>query len=158
MATPVLAETTITINAPIEKVWAIMTDTANYPAWNPFVFKAEATGNVTQPGNKMLLFVRWQNGKQDSSHEIITDTQAPHTGADGVKKAYWSYRFTGKLAAWGLVMAVRCQWLQQNADGTTTYSTKEEFNGLLKAFIPLANVQNGFERQALALKNVCEKL
>lgn len=134
-----------------------MLDAANYPKWNPFVVNVKAKGHLAVPGNKMTLFVKWNDGKQDSSDEVITDTRAPYTDTDGIKKAYWSYRFDGRLNALGLVRAIRYQWLQQNPDGTTTYRTREEFNGLLKQFVPLAKVQNGFERQAAALKAEAER-
>jgi|ERR1043165_1248656 hypothetical protein len=153
----IAAETSITINASIEKVWQIMLDTAKYPAWNSFVVKAEAAGDPSKPGNKMKLFVKWQKGGGASSNEVIADTQAPTLESDGKKRAFWSYRFVGPLATTGMVQAVRYQWLEETVPGVTLYRTREEFKGLLKLFIPLANVQQGFERQAADLKRHCEK-
>ncbi len=159
MATKIAAEASININAPIEKVWQTMLDINNYPKWNPFVVRAEGEGDMAVPGNTMKLFVRWQNGGQASSNEEITDTKLPFTDKDGSKRAHWSYRFTGPLNNLGLVKATRYHWLEQNAGSqTTTYRTREEFNGLLKAFIPLAQVQNGFDRQTAALKAEAERI
>ncbi len=159
MAKPSVAETSININAPIEKVWQIMLDINNYPNWNPFVVRAEGEGDMAVPGNTMKLFVRWQNGGQASSGEEITDTKLPFTDTNGVKRAHWSYRFTGPLNNLGLVKATRYHWLEQKTGTPTTiYRTREEFNGLLKAFIPLAKVQDGFERQAAAFKAEAERI
>ncbi len=146
------AEAKITIQAPIERVWQVLLDTNNYKKWNPFVVNAEAEGDVTVAGTKMKLYVKWRNGKGASSNEIITDTKPPYIDDAGIKRAHWSYRFTGWLHTLGLVHAVRYHYLEELKDGSTAYRTHELFTGLLKNFIPLADVQNGFERQTEALK------
>jgi len=150
------AEAKTIIQAPIEIVWQVLLATDNYKTWNPFVVNAEAEGDVAVPGNKMKLFVKWRNGKGASSDEIITDTKLPSADSTGVKRAHWSYRFTGWLHTFGLVHATRYHWLEELTDGSTAYSTREEFTGLLKMFIPLADVQDGFERQTEALKREAE--
>ncbi|CAF0902283.1 unnamed protein product [Didymodactylos carnosus] len=105
----------------------------------------------------MKLYVKWANGKEDSSDEIVTDTKPPHVDSAGYKRAHWSYRFDGYLHYFGLVRATRYQWLEQQSDGTTNYHTREEFSGTLRNFVPLADVQNGFERQTKALKACAER-
>ncbi len=154
---PIAAEVNIIINGPIERVWKVLLDTSNYKTWNPFVVNAEAEGDAAVPGNKMKLFVKWRNGKGASSDEIIADTKLPYADSTGVKRAYWSYRFTGLLHTLSLVHATRYHWLEELTDGSTAYSTREEFTGLLKMFIPLADLQDGFERQTGALKREAEK-
>lgn len=153
----VIADTTILIDAPLEKVWQVLLDTENYSAWNPFVVKAEAEDGVAMPGNKMKLFVRWKNGKGTSSTEIIDETKPLYTDINGRKRTYWSYRFTGLLHKLGLVHAICEHMLEQFTNGKTAYRTREEFTGLFKYFIPLADVQDGFERQTEALKKEAEK-
>ena len=148
----VAAETRISINAPLEKVWHVMLHTDAYSAWNPFVYRADRTGDVSQPGTTMKLYVRWKNGGTATSGEIVTDVQAPVTDTNGNTQAHWAYRYTDILAILGLVKATRYQWLTQQPGGPTTYHTREDFTGLLKHFIPLKAVQDGFERQAKALK------
>ena len=64
-------EAEIKIDAPIEKVWAIMLDTATYAEWNPFIVLAE-TSDPPGVGNSIVLHVRWNNGKQTTSPERIT--------------------------------------------------------------------------------------
>jgi hypothetical protein len=152
----IAAETQLTINAPLETVWQVMLHTDAYGEWNPFVYLADRAGDVSQPGTTMKLYVRWQNGGTATSGEIVTDVQAPVTDANGNTSAHWAYRYTDVLARLGLVKATRYQWLTQQPGAPTTYRTREEFTGLLKYFIPLKAVQNGFERQAAALKTRAE--
>lgn len=159
MAGPVVAETFITLNAPIEKAWQILLDIDRYAQWNPFIIRAEGEGDMARPGSNMTLYVRWHTGGGATSKEEITDTKAPFTGTCGEKQAYWSYTFKGPLNSLGLVKATRYHWLEQRPGAnTTTYRTREEFNGLLKAFIPLHKVQNGFERQTAAFKAEVERI
>jgi len=153
---PLIAETSIIIHAPIEKVWQVLIGVNDYPHWNPFIIKAEVNGDVTKPGTEMKLLVKWKNGKQDFSDELIEQVTPPHF-AEGLKQAMWSYRFVGKLHSWGMVHAVRYHWLNQQHDGSTSYRTREEFTGLLSRFIPLADVQDGFERQSNAMRDICQQ-
>ena len=53
---------------------------------------------------------------------------------------------------YGLVRAERLQELEALGPASTRYATSEFFTGALAAFIPLAKVQEGFERQTAALK------
>lgn len=145
------------INAPIERVWQVMTDTRNYAAWNPFVVSIHTDGDATQPGTAMKFTVQWKNGSKASSNEQVTEAMPPYADTDGIKHAHWAYVFTGPLDKLGMVHAIRHQWLTQNADGTTTYKTQEVFTGWLISFLPLAKVQDGFERQAKALADYTEK-
>jgi len=36
-------EATITIDAPTAKIWSILTDTANYPEWDPYAIRIEGS-------------------------------------------------------------------------------------------------------------------
>jgi hypothetical protein len=148
----VLAEATAQIDAPIEVVWRVMTDLAAYPEWNPFVVSIDAK-EAPRLGSRMKLHVRWSDGGTATSDEEVTQLDQPSGG-----RATFAYRFTGPLDALGLVKAVRVQALEQSAGGPTIYTTREEFGGLLTRFLPLAKVQDGFERHARALKARAESL
>jgi hypothetical protein len=153
----VIAETEITVNAPIEKVWELMLNVHEYRKWNPFVVSIETYGDVSKTGTAMKLHVRWMNGGMQTSNEIIEEVFPPKIGERGKKLAHWSYRFTGPLDKLGLVHALRFQWLEENSDGTTSYKTREEFSGLLTGFLPLKKVQDGFERQAKAIRDYFQR-
>ncbi len=53
-------KTSIDIAAPADKVWALLTDLAAYPSWNPTVDKV--AGQVVL-GGKLTVFARIANGK-----------------------------------------------------------------------------------------------
>lgn len=153
----IVAETEIKIKAPISKVWQAVIDVADYPQWNPFVIKAETTGSTTIRKTKMKFYILWGNGTTENSDEVVADAKAPQPDSEGVLRAHWSYRFNGWLHYFGLVRAIRYQWLHETAPSETVYRTREEFKGLLKSFVPLDKVQDGFERQAKALKFFVEE-
>jgi uncharacterized protein YndB with AHSA1/START domain len=39
-------KTEILINAPIEKIWAVLTDVSYYSSWNPFITKIDGDAEV----------------------------------------------------------------------------------------------------------------
>lgn len=157
MPRAISAQTSIAINAPIERVWQVMTDVAAYPQWNPFVVNIDAAGDVTMQGTAMKFTVKWLDGGTATSQEIVTEAQVPYADSKGVKHAHWAYVFNSWLHRFGLVHAIRHQWLEQQPGSITIYRTEEVFTGLLKKFIPLAKVQDGFERQAKALAHFAEQ-
>lgn len=147
------AHTTCVINAPIEQVWAIMTNIQNYPAWNPFVYKIEADSLAPKAGGKMTFSVQFEKGSKARSKEFVT-VFTPPTAAEPT--AYWTYRFDSFLHKIGMIRAIRTQELRVLPDGKTAYSTTEIFSGWGQAFVPIEQVQLGFETQAAALKKACE--
>jgi hypothetical protein len=104
--------TSINLPAPPEKVWAVLTDFAAYPTWNPFITHAEgdwAVGNtvaITAGGMafkpKVLAF--------DPGREL---------------------RWKGKLLFNGIFDGEHYFLLTDNGDGTTSLEHGEYFTGLL---------------------------
>jgi hypothetical protein len=144
---PVFAEAAVEIDAPPEHVWAVMTEFSRYHEWNPFIVRVDQAGPLAL-GAEMRLHVRWHDGGGASSGERITELVPPAGDEPGVL----AYGFTGALPAMGLVRALRIQRVEPLVAGRTRYFTREEFTGLLIRFLPLAKVQDGFERHARALK------
>ena len=145
----------VDIDAPIDRVWAVMLDTGAYGAWNPFVVRAEC---ATPPkvGDPITLHVRWANGRGTTSPERISQVDPPYD-EDGVRRATLGYVYEGLPAKLGLVRGTRHQRLSQAPGGPTRYETVEEFSGPL---VPLAGpkrVAEGFRRHAEALKARCEE-
>lgn len=145
---------TVTIQAPIDRVWAVMTDTDAYGAWNPFVFRADCPTPPTA-GDPITLHVRWRNGRTSRSPERISLVEPPH--ADGeLLRATLAYVYEGLPARLGLVRGTRFQRLHQTAGGPTVYETVEEFSGPLVRLAGPERVADGFRRHAEALKAHCE--
>jgi len=146
------ATTTIDIAAPIDLVWKVMTDLRGYAAWNPFIVNVEDAPAVLTVGSTFRLHVKWARGGGATSGERVTRLEPP----DG-RAAVLSYRYTDFLDRIGGLHAERIQLLESFAGGTR-YWTSEEFRGCLVPLLPLAQVRDGFERQAQALKSHAESL
>ena len=153
----VRAEAEVDIDAPIERVWGVMLDVAQYPAWNPFIVRVDAAAPVVV-GTRLELHVRWGNGGGVVSPEQVTRIEPPAAAGAPLREALLEYRFIGLPSTLGLVRGARIQALAERAGGGTRYRTHESFRGLLTAFVPIARVRDGFARHARALKERAESL
>lgn len=161
------ASTSIEIDAPIDVVWAAMTDLRRYHEWNPFIVAIDDAPADPAIGTRLRLHVRWQDGKTVRSWETLTRldppaAQEPAPGGNAVppgqRTAAMAYEFSSWLARAGFVVASREQTITQQPGGPTVYRTEEAFNGLLGRFVPFANIEDGFRRHARALKQRAEML
>jgi hypothetical protein len=140
------AETAIDIDAPIDTIWSVMLDFPSYPEWNPFIIGYEGPKTLAI-GTRFRLTVEWANKKRASSVEQVT----------GLEPYALVYRYADLPSVFGLVLAERQQILTAK-DGRVHYWTRDAFRGPLTPFLPLAAVQDGFERQARALKARAEAI
>lgn len=136
------------IDAPIERVHAIMMDFARYGEWNPFVVGIYGEARV---GVVLTLDVRFHDGRRHRTRERVEVLTTPGDRAE------LTYRFLGPLARLGLVRGMRRQVLTRLGADRTRYETEESFTGLLVAFLPCADIQRGFEDHARALKRRAEQ-
>lgn len=144
----------VEIDAPIDIVWSVMVDTRSYSEWNPFVIRADCP-MPPQPGDPILLHVRWADGKGTRSPERITVVDPPQV-VSGVQTATLAYVYEGIASKLRLVMGTRFQRLIQAPGGPTTYTTFEEFSGPLVRLAGPERVADGFRRHAAALKQRAE--
>jgi len=157
--TPV-AETSVDIDAPIDLVWEVMTDVARYREWNPFVVALTPVrpGPLTV-GSDIHLEVRWGRGGGTRTLERVTRLDGPAARpGDPTRRSTMEYIYLGWLPRLALIRGSRLQSLEQAPGRPTTYRTSERFTGLLARQVPLAKVQDGFERHARALKQRAEAL
>ena len=148
---PIHAITTLELNAPIDRVWQVMTELGSYKEWNPFVVDVVGPTRPLQIGDPLTLSVVWADGGKLQSGEKVTQVEPPHDEA-GLRRAVLAYCFTGWIPALNLVRSTRVQSLEQKAGGPTVYTSLEEFRGFAAAYVPLQKVQDGFDRHARALK------
>jgi hypothetical protein len=147
---------TVAIDAPLETVWSVMMDIDAYGEWNPFLFRAECR-TPPQPGDPIVLHVRWPNGRTTRSPERVTVVEPPQQ--DGTTtRATLAYVYEGLPAKLGLVKGTRYQRLSKVPGGPTVYDTVEEFSGPLVALAGPSRVADGFRRHAEALKVRAESL
>jgi hypothetical protein len=141
---------TVAIDAPLETVWAVMMDIDAYGEWNPFLFRAECP-SPPEPGDPIVLHVRWPNGRTTRSPERVTVVEPPHQDGE-TTRALLAYVYEGLPARLGLVKGTRLQRLSQVVGGPTVYDTVEEFSGPLVPLAGPGRVADGFRRHAEALK------
>jgi hypothetical protein len=139
------------IAAPIELIWEIMIDLKGYAEWNPFITRVLDCERITAVGQRFRLNVTWSNGKGAVSGERVTDLHPPRNG-----EARLAYVFTGWMSSIGMIRAERVQTLRVLDKNTVRYSTGEAFNGWGAKGVPIADVKDGFERHAAALKRHAE--
>jgi uncharacterized protein YndB with AHSA1/START domain len=80
---------TVSIDAPLDRVWEVMTDVAAYDEWNPFVYRVECP-TPPRPGDALVLHVRWANGRSSVSPERISMMEPPYQD-DGIRRAALAY-------------------------------------------------------------------
>jgi hypothetical protein len=98
---------TIQIDAPPEAVWAVLTDLARYPEWNP-LFR-EASGQVVvgnritlrsvHPANSRLMTVKPKITVADPDAELRWVSSFALTAVDGGTRLEQSETFRGLLTA-----------------------------------------------------------
>jgi hypothetical protein len=139
------ARAQLDIDAPIERVWDVLVSLERYPEWNPFVVKVDGAARAGLQQH-LTLHVVFSGGLRVRSGEFVTRVDPPGDVAT------LAWRFTGLLPTLGLVRAERVQTLSRGPGGRTRYESVEAFDGLLRHFVPVGRVVDGFERMAQALK------
>jgi hypothetical protein len=104
--------TTIDLPCSPKKAWAVLTDFAAYPNWNPFITQASGDWAVGKTVEITAGGMRFQP-------EVLQFSAG--------KELRWK----GKLLFNGLFDGEHYFLLTQNGDGTTTLEHGEQFSGLL---------------------------
>lgn len=143
MARPT-AKISVVLDAPIGRVWEVLTALDRYADWNPFIVRIDGAARP-KVGDALVLHVQWHDGGGVASGELVTHADPPGD------TALLAWRYTGILPALNCVRAERQQRLTSLPNGTTRYESEEGFDGWLSMFVPLTRVQRGFEQQAEAL-------
>jgi uncharacterized protein YndB with AHSA1/START domain len=133
---------TTTINASPETIWEILTNANGYPDWDPGIDRIE--GHIAM-GEKVKFFTKFNPSRAFA--------QRVTTFEPGRKMV-----FIGGLP-FGLFKSERTYDLTANADGTTTYVTREVFS---RSQLPLfgrkiPDLTERFEKAAAGLKELAEK-
>lgn len=139
-------KTEITIHSDPAKVWAILTDFAKYPDWNPFIpsLQGEAKKGsklkvrILPPGAKGMVF----------TPKVLS--AEPHK----------ELRWLGHLLFPGLFDGEHAFELVAQADGTTLFKHSERFKGILVGLFKkqlLNNTLKGFEAMNQKLKERAER-
>ncbi len=138
--------TEIIIDAPVQKIWEILSDLSQYATWNPFIiyakglFREGENLSVIQkpPGEKPRLFKR-RISKIDKPNEI-----------------HWQ----GKWFIPGLFDALHIFKLEALGENKTRFVQKIQYSGLLTSMLWSRiewSLKAGFNKMNQALKERSEK-
>ena len=133
----------IEINAPAQRVWAVLTDLPLYPQWAPFTV---AIDGALAPGAQVTVHVEMTPG--------AALRQQPMTVTD-VSPAAARLAWTMSLLAPFLLHAEREQRVEGLSASTCRYSTTDRMSGLLAPLVLAlygGSVASGLQRFAAALK------
>ena len=128
------------ISAPIDEVWALLTDSTTYDDWNPAVISIEGHIRAGEP----ISLVSIVNPKR-SFNLKVTEMDAPN-------RMVWSDGMP-----LGLFRGDRTYELVQG-DGSTTFSMTEEYTGPLAPLITktIPDMTDSFDQFADGLKAAAE--
>ncbi|KAI0651198.1 hypothetical protein C8Q79DRAFT_18231 [Trametes meyenii] len=159
---PFTVNATVTIDAPIDKVWEILLDFPKYTEWNPFVRSQVITDKDKKPfddqtaaeGKYLLMTVHIP-----ATFDNSASPQTPFELITHVQPDIYRVAWKNLLPSW-LIRAERWQALSTTEDGKTLYETREVFAGVgayaIKLFIA-KNLEKSFEAMAEALKKCAEE-
>ncbi len=124
-------EATSTIEAPADKVWAVLQNAQAWPSWDSGVDEVKGT---IAPGAKITIRPKaapgtgggpgGQGGGNNRAFPVKVTTLEPSR----------KLVFTGGMPL-GLFKGVRTYTLSTNADGATVFTMREEYTGPLLAMI-----------------------
>lgn len=135
--------TKIVINAPIEKVWAILTDFDRYEEWNPLIGKIWGT---------------IQENRIAFAHIVPLKSVFPIR----IKsfKSQQSIIWQGKAFSANLMMGEHYYKLKDLGNNQTALEHGETFTGWASQFIPplvLSNIEDSYKYHNQKLKIIAEK-
>jgi hypothetical protein len=133
---------TSTIQASKEKVWAILTDGPNFPAWDPSVIRIEG---AIVAGGKVVAYSKISPNRAFPA--VVTEF------VPGQRMAW-----TGGMP-FGLFKGVRTFTLTPQAEGRVNFTLREEFSGPLLPMIggSIADMTQSFQEAVAGLKAYAER-
>lgn len=139
-------ETQVAINAPVSKVWAILTDFAAIPAWNPFI---RSISGSPSPGGRLSVQIALPGqSAMTFNPTVLVATPERELRWRGVVMGRWIFASEHYFV------------LDQAGPRMTRLTHGEYFSGLLEPLImggsALAATKQGFDAMNDALKRRAE--
>jgi hypothetical protein len=134
-------EARIMIHAPIEKIWAILTDGAAYPSWNTTIDRLEG---VIAAGQRLKIWANVSPGRAFPAKVSVFEPCA---------RMVWSFS-----APLGIFKGARSFTLEPQGD-RVEFHTREVFSGWLSGVITkkMPDLQPTFDEWARCLKDRAEQ-
>ena len=138
-------ETSVEINAPPARVWAVLTDFARMPAWNPFI--TSISGELAEGARLSVHIV--PPGKSGMWFKPTVLSVRPER----------EFRWLGRLFVAGVFDGEHYFLIEPIGAGRTRLTQGERFSGFLVGFLggALAATEAGFKAMNAALKQEAEQ-
>ena len=136
--------TSIEVDAPVEQVWSVVTDTAAYPEWNPFIRSIE--GDLV-PGSRLEVRLHPPGGRAVTMRPVVTRVERN-------RELCW----LGRLLVRGVFDGEHRFQVEPLEGNRSRFLQTETFHGLLVPLTGgiLAKTERGFEAMNAALKSRAE--
>jgi hypothetical protein len=137
----------IVIHCSPDLIWQVLTETSEYPQWNPFIRRIEG---ALKSGDRLRIMVQPPGGR--------TMTFRPRLLTVDEKK---EIRWIGHLILPGLLDGEHTLLLREQEENRVLFIQKEQFQGILTPLIQdklFRNTLRGFEQMNLALKDRAESI
>lgn len=138
--------TDVTIEAPINEVWDLLTDFEKYEKWNPFI---KCIKGKLETGSKLEVYMQPPRMKGITMNPVITKTEPVN-----------EFRWTGNLWVRGIFDGEHVFRLEELENNRSRLIQCERFRGVLAPLILYLigdKTREGFELMNSSLKNECEK-
>lgn len=139
--------TRIEIESPVEVVWDVLTDTAAYPAWNPFIPRAEGE---LRTGSTLRIDIQTPGRKPQPYRVRVTGLEPPR-----------AFSWLGHFHVPGLIDGDHRFELRPLSARRVEVLQWERFGGLLVPFVYGSflntHLRAGFEALNRSLKQVAER-
>ncbi|TNE74538.1 SRPBCC domain-containing protein [bacterium] len=138
-------ETDITIDAPVTKVWEVLTQFEQHTRWNPFI---KSIQGVQKVGEQLQVFIKPPDGNGMKFKPTVLRFDAEK-----------EFRWKGKFLIKGLFDGEHYFILSKISEQQTRLIHGEVFSGFLVPFMAktLIKTKEGFQLMNQALKLECEK-
>lgn len=137
--------TEIEINASAELTWAVLSDFAAYPEWNPFI---RSVAGEPQPGARLQIVVQPSGGKAMRFSPLVLAAQAGR-----------ELRWRGRLLLPGVFDGEHRFAIEPLGENRVRFQHSERFSGLLVGMLRASlerDTRRGFEEMNVALKRRAE--
>jgi hypothetical protein len=135
----------IEIDAPPERVWAVVTDFAAYPGWNPFI--RQISGELRE-GARLEVRIEPPGARATTFKPTVRTVEANR-----------ELRWLGRLLVPGIVDGEHSLRIEPLEGGRSRFVQSERFSGVLVGFLKgtLAKTEAGFEQMNAELKARAEQ-
>ncbi len=133
--------TEIEINASAERVWAVLSDFASYPRWNPFI---RSVVGVPEQGARLKIEVQPSGGKSMRFKPEVITAQAGR-----------ELRWLGRFVLPGLLDGEHRFVIEPLGEDKVRFEHSERFSGILVGLLRASldrDTKRGFQEMNQALK------